>query len=77
MAGAGRPAAERAGDAGPAGGGRDRVAPAGGRSLARPGGGLAAVAAVRPAHHLLRGGRQASLHPLSIMALRAAAAAKS
>src|SRR3954451_7872206 len=44
MAGAGRPAADRARDAGPAGGGRDRLAPAGGRALARPAGRLAAVA---------------------------------
>src|SRR5436305_13202382 len=44
VAGAGRPAAERAGDAGPARGRRDRVAPAGGRPLARPAGRLAAVA---------------------------------
>src|SRR3954449_8844876 len=36
MAGAGRPAAERAGDAGPAGGRRDRLAPAGGRTVAEP-----------------------------------------
>ena len=42
MAGAGRPAAERAGDAGPAGGRRDRLAPAGGRALAEPAGRLAA-----------------------------------
>src|SRR4051812_5691429 len=34
MAGAGRPAAERAGDAGPARGRRDRLALAGGRALA-------------------------------------------
>src|SRR4051794_41619734 len=44
MAGAGRPAAERAGDAGPAGGRRDRLAPAGGRTVAGPAGRLAAVA---------------------------------
>src|SRR4051794_34687259 len=44
MAGAGRPAAERAGDPDPARGRRDRVAPAGGRGLAEPAGGLAAVA---------------------------------
>src|SRR3954447_10209219 len=44
MAGAGRPAAERAGDAGPAGGGRDRLAPAGGRRLARLAARLAALA---------------------------------
>src|SRR3954447_19660543 len=44
VAGAGRPAAERAGGAGRARGGRDRVAPAGGRPLARPAGRLAAVA---------------------------------
>src|SRR4051794_39079889 len=44
VAGAGRPAAERAGDAGPARGRRDRVAPAGGRALARPAARLAAVA---------------------------------
>src|SRR3954453_16106248 len=42
--GAGRPAAERAGDAGPARGRRDRLALAGGRALARPAGRLAAVA---------------------------------
>src|SRR3954452_1143561 len=44
MAGAARPAAERAGDPDPAGGRRDRLAFAGGRALARPAGGLAAVA---------------------------------
>src|SRR3954452_8115350 len=44
VAGAGRPAAERAGAAGRAGGRRDRLAPAGGRALARPAGRLAAVA---------------------------------
>src|SRR5689334_24513281 len=44
LVGAGRPAAERAGDAGPARGRRGRVAPAGGRALARPAGRLAAVA---------------------------------
>src|SRR4051812_14084037 len=44
LAGAGRPAAERAGDAGPARGRRDRLAPAGGRALARPAARLAAVA---------------------------------
>src|SRR3954451_7537364 len=44
VAGAGRPAAERAGDAGPAGGRRDRLAPAGGRAVAEPAGRLAAVA---------------------------------
>src|SRR5919206_2582498 len=44
VAGASRPAAERAGDAGPARGRRDRLAPAGGRALARPAGRLPAVA---------------------------------
>src|SRR4051794_19190617 len=44
MAGAGRPATERTRDAGPAGGGRDRLALAGGRPLARPAARLAAVA---------------------------------
>src|SRR3954466_3638689 len=44
VAGAGRPAAERAGDAGPAGGRRGRLALAGGRALARPAGRLAAGA---------------------------------
>src|SRR4051794_36116256 len=44
MAGTGRPAAERAGDAGPARGRCDRVAPAGGRALARPAGRLPALA---------------------------------
>src|SRR4051795_7359283 len=44
VAGAGRPAAERAGDAGPARGRRGRLALAGGRALARPAGRLAAVA---------------------------------
>src|SRR4051794_30697089 len=44
MAGAGRPAAERAGDPDPARGRGDRVAPAGGRGLAEPAGRLAAVA---------------------------------
>src|SRR3954465_14664961 len=57
LAGAGRPAAERAGDAGPARGRRDRLALAGGRALARPAGRLArgagggrgrALRAVRP-----------------------------
>src|SRR3954463_11120410 len=42
VAGAGRPAAERAGDAGPARGRRDRLALAGGRALARPAGRLGA-----------------------------------
>src|SRR3954469_19986848 len=44
VAGAGRPAAERTRDAGPARGRGDRVAPAGGRALARPAGRLAALA---------------------------------
>src|SRR5437763_14221287 len=44
VVGAGRPAAERAGDAGPARGRRGRLAFAGGRALARPAGRLAAVA---------------------------------
>src|SRR3954453_22657914 len=44
VGGGGRPAAERAGDAGPAGGRRGRLALAGGRALARPAGRLAAVA---------------------------------
>src|SRR3954452_15562369 len=44
VAGAGRPAAGRAGDDGPARGRRGRVAPAGGRTLARSAGRLAAVA---------------------------------
>src|SRR3954463_3315233 len=44
VVGAGRPAAERAGDAGPARGRRGRVALGGGRPLARPAGRLAGVA---------------------------------
>src|SRR4051795_7136776 len=44
VAGAGGPAAEWARDAGPARGRGDRLAPAGGRPLARPAGRLAAVA---------------------------------
>ena len=48
MAGVGRPASEQPGDAGPARGRRDRVAPAGGRGLAEPAGGLAAIAQRSP-----------------------------